>query len=204
MRFTTTFLLIAAVVGAFSLAGCGNEARPAQPTAPTGPTNDGPDWKKDPTQGGKILGAYGVSEKMFGGEDAQVKRARLAARQELASMINAKIQSVVKDWIREGGVITSQDNAQAAMTSFEAATRAVVNQDLAGTMQRDSWIDERNGKLYVWMVANPEIAAKIAADAKAAARENKELRSHMAAKIEADKAFADLDKLIDKEMSGGK
>jgi len=199
----TTSILAVAALGAVGLTGCGERPAPVAPGI-AAPTNDVPDWVNDPTQGGKILGAYGVSEKMMSGEKSMREKAMLSARQELASTISSKIQSVVKDWVREGGIITSQDNAQSAMTSFESATRNVVNQELTGSQQRARYIDDKTGKMYVYVVVNPEIAAKIAADAKAAARENKELRAHMAAKIEAEKAFADLDKLIDKEMGVAK
>ncbi len=196
-----TFLLAGVALCATALTGCGDERAPVAAPVTTAPSNDVPDWVNDPTLGGKTLGAYGVAAKMLSGEAEQVKRARLGARQELASMLNSKIQSVVKDWVREGGVITSQDNAQAAMTSFESATRNVVNQNLEGSQQRARYADPKNGQLYVWMVINGEVAAKIAEGAKVAARENKEIRAHMAAKIEAEKAFADLDKMIDKQLA---
>jgi hypothetical protein len=205
MRSTiiTTSILAVAAVGMLGLTGCGERPQPVAPGI-AAPTNDVPDWVNDPTQGGKILGAYGVSEKMMSGEKSMRDRAMLSARQELAATLSSKIQGVVKDWVREGGVISSQDNAQAAMTSFESATRNVINQELTGSQQRARYIDDKTGKMYVYVVVNPEIASKIAEAAKAAARENKELRAHMAAKIEAEKAFADLDKLIDKEMGVAK
>ena len=204
MRLSTTSacLLAIAAVGGLALTGCGNrdQAPPAATTLPTGASNDVPDWVNDPNDGGKVLGAYGVAERMLGGEQAQVTNARTAARQELASSINSKIQSVVKNWIREGGEITTQNNSQMAMTMFESSTRNIVNQNLSGSVQKKRWIDEKTGKLYVWIVVNPDIAKAIAEQTKAAARESKEIRSHLAAKIEADKAFNDLDKLIDKEL----
>jgi hypothetical protein len=200
----STSLIAVAAVGCLALTGCGREEpKPVSPGI-AAPTNDVPDWVNDPTQGGKVLGAYGVSEKMLSGEKAMRDRAMLSARQELAATLSSKIQGVVKDWVREGGIITSQDNAQSAMTSFESAVRNVINQELVGSQQRARYVDPATGKLYVYVVVAPEIAAKVAADAKAAARENKELRAHMAAKIEAEKAFADLDKLIDKEMGTAK
>lgn len=198
---TVTSLALAVALGVVALPGCSKREEP-KPTAPgiAAPTNDVPDWVNDPTQGGKVMGAYGVSERMLAGEKAMRDRAMLSARQELAAMINSKIQGVVKDWVREGGIITSQDNAQAAMTSFESAVRNVVNQELQGSMQKARYVDPQTGKLYVWVVIDQTVAQKIAEQAKAAARENKELRAHMAAKIEAEKAFAELDRLIDKEM----
>jgi hypothetical protein len=201
--FSSSLVAIAAV-GMIGLSGCGREEPKATAPGITAPTNDVPDWVNDPSQGGKVLGAYGVAEKALAGEAKQVSQARLKAREELAATLGSKIQGVIKDWVREGGIITSQDNAQSAMVSFESATRNVINQNLEGSQQKARYVDTATGKLYVYMVVNAEIAAKIAEGAKAAARENKELRAHMAAKIEADKAFADLDKLIDKEMGVAK
>lgn len=204
MRTITTSILAVAALGALVLPGCGREdPKPAAPGI-AAPSNDVPDWVNDPSQGGKVLGAYGVSEKMLSGEKSMRDRASLSARQELAATVNSKIQGVIKDWVREGGVITSQDNAQSAMTSFESAVRNVINQELSGSQARARYVDPATGKMYIWIVVNPDVAAKIAEQAKAAARENKELRAHMAAKIEAEKAFADLDKLIDKEMGVAK
>ncbi|MCS6970998.1 MAG: hypothetical protein RMM29_00515 [Planctomycetota bacterium] len=201
-RSPLTFALVSAsIAGLVVFAGCSKREEP-KPVAPgiAAPTNDVPDWVNDPTQGGKVFGAYGVSERMLAGEKAMRDRAMLSARQELAAMINSKIQGVVKDWVREGGIITSQDNAQAAMTSFESAVRNVINQELQGSMQKARYVDPQTGKLYVWVVVDQAVVQKIAEQAKSAARENKELRAHMAAKIEAEKAFAELDRLIDKEM----
>ncbi len=53
------------------------------------------------------------------------------------------------------------------------------------------------------MVVDPTLAETLRKQVAAQAREEMEKRAHFAAKIEADKAFADLDKLIDKEMGGG-
>jgi hypothetical protein len=202
--FISTSLVAIAAVGMIGLSGCGRDEPKATAPGIAAPTNDVPDWVNDPSQGGKVLGAYGVAEKALAGEAKQISQARLKAREELAATLSSKIQGVIKDWVREGGIITSQDNAQSAMVSFESATRNVINQNLEGSQQKARYVDTATGKLYVYVVVNPDIAAKIAEAAKAAARENKELRAHMAAKIEADKAFADLDKLIDKEMGVAK
>ncbi len=204
--FMSSSLIAVAAIGMIALPGCSErkDAPPAATTLPSAASNDVPDWVNDPTEGGKTLGAYGVAERMLSGEAKQAEKARMEARQELASQISSKIQAVVKNWVREGGIITTQDNAQSAMVSFESTARNVVNQELKGSQQKARFIEPKTGKLYVWVVINPEVAGKIAEQAKAAARENKELRANMAAKIEADKAFADLDKLIDKEMGVAK
>jgi hypothetical protein len=202
MRLFTPILLTAAAAGAFFLAGCGDEPRPPATNAPASATNEGPDWLNDPTMNGKYLyAAYGTAEKMIAGEQLQRQNAMTDARKQIAAIISVKIQSVFKNWTREGGEITTQDNRQMAMTMVEDVSRAVTNQTLEGSVQRARWISP-TGKLYVWVYIDPAQIEAMKKATAAAAREQMEKRAHFAAKIEADKAFADLDKLIDKEMSG--
>lgn len=202
MRSTATFMLVAAAIGAFAFAGCGKEDRtpPAQ-APPAAATNDGPDWLNDPTQGGKFpIAAYGVADYKLGGENAQRNSAMASARDEIARAIAVKVQAVFKSWTREGGEITSQDAKTMAMQMEENISRQVTNQLVQATSQRARWIDPATKRMYVWTYPDQAAIEAAAAATKAAARAEAEKRAHFAAKIEADKAFADLDKLIDKEM----
>lgn len=206
MRLSTTLLVAVAAVGVLSVTGCGKEERPTQNQAhPAMPTNDVPPWVNDPTSEGKYLyAAYGVSEKMLSGEQAMRNNAMADARNQIAAIIKTKVEAVFKSWTREGGEITSQDNKQMAMTMVENVARTVTNQTLEGSVQRARWIDTPTGKYYAWVYIDPAQVEAMKKATAAAAREQMEKRAHFAAKIEADKAFADLDKLIDKEMTGGK
>lgn len=194
--------LSSAAVGVLSLTSCGGD-RPKEAPPIAAATNSVPDWVKDPTMGDKIFGAYGVADQNLAGESAQRKQGMITARGELAAMICSQIQSVTKDWVRVAGTVTKDENNQMAMKSFEDATRNLVNQALSGSGQRDRHIDEKSGKMYLWVTVNAEIAKKIAEDAKKAAREAKDIRAHFASAIEAEKAFDKLDALIDKKMAGG-
>jgi hypothetical protein len=202
MRSTATFMLVAAAVGALSFAGCGKEDRtPPAPAPPAAATNDGPDWLNDPTQDGKHpIAAYGVADYKLGGENAQRNSAMASARDEIARAIAVKVQAVFKSWTREGGEITSQDSKTMAMQMEENISRQVTNQLVQATSQRARWIDPGTKRMYVWTYPDQAAIEAAAAATKAAVRAEAEKRAHFAAKIEADKAFADLDKLIDKEM----
>ena len=206
MRLSTTLLVAVAAVGVLSITGCGKEERPSQnQTHPAIPTNDVPPWVNDPTSEGKYLyAAYGVAEKALSGEQLQRQNAMTDARKQIAAIIKTKIEAVFKSWTREGGEITSQDNKQMAMTMVEDVSRAVTNQVLEGSVQRARWIDGATGKYYAWVYIDPAQVEAMKKATAAAAREQAEKRAHFASKIEADKAFADLDKLIDKDLSGGK
>jgi len=195
-----------AVLAACAVTGCGDRdpAPVVNPTAPAAaplPTNNVPDWVNDPTLGGKYaIAAYGVSEKMLSGEGMMRDRALNGARTEIARATQAKVQSVFKDWTREGGEISSQDNKQSAMTMAENVSRTVTDQVLQGTSQRGRWVEPGTGKLYVWVYLDTAALEKLNQQVQAKAREEMEKRAHFASKIEADKAFADLDKLVDQAL----
>lgn len=193
--------LSSAAVGVLSLTSCGGD-RPKEAPPIAAATNNVPDWVKDPTMGEKIFGACGIADQSLAGEATQRKEAMLKGRSELANMINVKIQEVTKDWVRVAGTVTKDDNNQMAMKSFENATRSIVDQALSGSGQRDRHIDEKSGKMYLWVTVNAKIAKEIADAAKAKAREDKDIRAHFASAIEAEKAFDKLDALIDKKVAG--
>jgi hypothetical protein len=198
----TTSILAIAAVGVLGLTGCAEDRKPP-PNQQNAMTNDVPDWVNDPTQGGKyLMAAYGVSEYKMAGEAHQRQAATQNAQRQIAEVLSTKIQAVFKNWTREGGEITSQDNRQMAMTMSEDIARSVTNQTLEGAVARARWVDPATKRLYLWMYIDPGQLEKMKAATAAAAREQMEKRAHFAAKIEADKAFADLDKLIEKEMGG--
>ena len=202
----STSIIAIAAVGLIAVGGCAKEDRTAPVQAPpAAASNDGPDWLNDPTMGGKFpIAAYGVAPYKLGGEGMQRDSAMASARTEIGRAVATKVQAVFKSWTREGGEITSQESKSMAMQMEENISKNVTNQLVEATSQRARWIDPATKSMYVWTYPDAASMAAAAAQMKAAARAEAEKRSHFAAKIEADKAFADLDKLIDKEMGGGK
>ncbi len=198
MSFRSTFLCGAAALAAFTLTGCGEKPRPVSPADKPVDVSALPDWVSDPTQGGKYaLAAFGTSDKMKAGFAVTKDKALFNARQELGKTIGSKIQAVVKDWTREGGTITSAEDKTMAMTMFESIARGVTNADVNGATQR-AMIQDGNGTVFVWVYIDPNATAQIEAAVKAKAKE--EIRAHFTAVVEADKAFAELDKLVDEKM----
>lgn len=201
----STGILAIAAVGMFVLPGCGDNRPPAPEQKPVTDVASLPDWVQDPTMGGKYpLAAAGIQHKMLGGFASQRDNALTNARKELARVIDVKVQSVAKQWTREGGEITSQDNKSMAMQMFEDTTRQITNQNVQGTPQRALFQDKTTGDLFVWVYVDPAATAQINAAIKSQAREQMEKRAHFAAKVEMDKAMEDLDKLVDKEMGPAK
>lgn len=204
--FLTTSLIAVAAVGLVALPGCGRE-QPKKDFPSDRPisVNSLPDWAKDPTMDGKYpLAAAASADKGPGGFSMQQTTARERARTELARIIETKVQAVFKDWTREGGEITSQDDRRMAMTMQENIARNITTQAIQGSTQKDLHQDPGTGTLFAWLIVNPTLTEQLKKQFAAQVREQMEKRAHFAAKIEADKAFADLDKLIDKEMGVSK
>lgn len=204
MRPISTLMIVAAAAGTFALAGCGREEPKKDfPSDRPVAVNNLPDFVKDASADGKYaLAAVGSAEKGPGGFSMQQTTARERGRTELGRIIGTKVQAIFKDWTREGGEITSQDDRRMAMTIQENIAKNITNQAVNGAKQKDLYQDPGTGTLFAWMVVDPTLAETLRKQVAAQAREEMEKRAHFAAKIEADKAFADLDKLIDKEMGG--
>lgn len=203
MRAFTLVVPALAVLGALSFTGCGSDERPAPApnTMPAAATNDVPAWVEDPTDGGKWpIAAYGVSERVLAGEQQQKTKALEAARTEIARGISSKVQAVFKEWTREGGEITSSENRQSAMLMTENVARTVTDQVISGVTQRGRHVDEKTGRMYIWAYLDAKGLESLNQAIQAQAKSQLEKKAHFASKIESEKAFADLDKLVDKAL----
>ncbi len=201
--FVAAAVAASVTLSGLALTGCNDGGRPGVAPGDRTPVSvaDLPEWVKDPTNGGKVVGASGSSGPMKAGFNLARDTALNRARTELARSLEAKIQSAFKDWTREGGELTTQADKTMAMTVQETTTKTVVNQVLAGATQKDLYQDKASGELFVWVVLNPDAATQVAKNvASKARRDLEEKKAHFAAKIEADKAFADLEKQVNEEL----
>lgn len=216
----TLTLACGLAAGSLILAGCGQEEQRAAPNgvvAPA-PTNQPANtmqidastkpWVLDPSDGGKVVGAVGVAEKMLSGPMAQLQKAKGTARDELAKTLNNRIQSIFKDWFKEGGERFNGANdtvvkQEMARVMTENVSKSITNVDLSGAQQKDVWKDSSQN-IYVWMVLNQAIVADAAKQAAEAAKRIAEQKSYIKAGMEADKAFEDLEKTIEKALAAGK
>jgi hypothetical protein len=202
IRHTASAIAIASLT-LFTLVGCNDGARPGIAPGDRAPVSvdDLPDWVKDPTNGGKVVGAAGSSGPMKAGFNMARDTAMSRGRTELARSLEAKIQAAFKDWTREGGELTTEADKTMAMTVQENTAKTVVNQVLTGSTQKDLYQDKASGELFVWVVLDASAASEIAKKVVRTARKGlEEKKAHFAAKIEADKAFNDLEKQVNEEL----
>ena len=157
-----------------------------------------PKWIADPTEDGKRLAAYGSAEyRSIESRSDQRDRAISRARDELNRMVRVHIRNAVRAYIAESdsGLTTFSDNI----------SKQVSEGTVSGTYQRDEWQNEKTNELFVWVVVDPAVAARLAKSVVQAAAEaapNDPAAAHLRAKAESDKGFAELDRLLDTSSKG--
>ena len=157
-----------------------------------------PKWISDPTEGGSRIAAYGSAEyRSSESRSEQRDRAMAAGRDELNRMLRLRIRNAVREYAAESG---------AGLTTFsDSVSKQVSEGTVSGTYQRDEWQNEKTSELFVWVVVDPSVAAGLAKSVVQAAAEvapNDPTAANLRAKAEADKGFAELDRLLDTQLKG--
>ena len=202
-RLTPTFILLALAGGMF-ISGCGDESRLSDQQVRV--DSSFPDWVKDPTKGGEVLGAVGSAEESISGFQFTTDKARNAARRELASMVSARVQRAFKDWSKEGGerfrgAENQVERQEMARLMTEDVSKTVTDIALEGSSQKDLWQDPKSRTVFVWMTIGDEKLAQIATTAAKTARDRIAVKkSYIAASLESDKAFVELEKTIQAQL----
>lgn len=202
--------IAAATAAAMALPGCGlfggsREQPPQQPkqTSYRRPWSDDdvvkPDWIANPTRSGSVVAAWGSApHDAQAGRGAMRDKALASARRELANMIKVRVQSVMKDYLAESG-----GTSGAAVTSYsESVGRTIADESLAASAQQDEWIHPKTGELFVWAVVDRRFAERMASEVAQSAASDPAANAHVRAKLESDKGFAELDRLLDKSFKG--
>lgn len=211
LKSSTSFVLSAVAMTTLVMTGCG-ETKPENNTQPINTpvaqpaVGALPDFVRnpnfDPATKQVVVGAAGSSQPMKAGFSFTTDKAQQDARVKLARSLEAKIQSAFKDWTREGGEVTSQEDRTMALKMSENVSRTVTNLTLKGAFQKDLWQDPVSKEVFVWLVLDANAAKQVGDEVVAQTKkEMEEKKAHFMAKIEAEKAFADLDKLVDAELS---
>ncbi len=190
---STSSILAMALIALLALSGCGGNPRPAPQPELAGL----PSWVQDPTEGGKVLGAYGSSGRSHAGFNFKRDIAMQRGRAELARQIEARIQVAITDWTREGGEITNQEDRRTVLASQEAVGRSVSNQVMAGSYQRYIHHDKVSDELFIYVTLSTKMQADLPETVANQVRASlKDAGSNLGAAGESDKALLALDKLV--------
>jgi hypothetical protein len=119
-----------------------------------------PDWVSNPGIGG-VLGSVGVAARNDLGTRFQVDEARLAARLEIANMLETRVQSAGRDVTdqsiaaqRRGGELTQNNDSRYDKLGIDRRIADIV---LSGSRQRGLWVDPETGDVFVWMVMDGRV-----------------------------------------------
>lgn len=162
----------------------------AQGTATILPDNV-PDWVNDPTLGGKVIAAFGVSDPVLAGPQAQRARAMVNARQELSASVSSQLLAVTKAWLQECGAV-SASNANLNV-SIEKMAREISSNLFS--VQKSRWIEEKTGKMYVHIVVSDLKGSAQAT--KKAVRANPEIKACLSTST-SEQAYSKFEAMIDK------
>ena len=161
-----------------------------------------PDWVKDPTRGGTIIGSYGTANKKLSGLQFQIQTALQAGRRELANTLESKISSIWKNWTREGGELYAKETRAIAMEMIEYVARIATNQAVENLTPHEAWMDTSTGDLYVRLEIDKVLLAELGKRIVDHTKKEMEARKALlASTIESEKAFAELETLISKEFA---
>ena len=116
-------------------------------------------------------------------------KAKTRGRDELASIIEAKVNSLKKDFQEEIG----EGKAAEFNSLFSNASKVIVSETLRGSVPKDLKYDTKNGQTEAWalMVLDP----KVIADAFEGAANTKR---HLYTRFRASQAFSELDEEVKK------
>jgi hypothetical protein len=189
-------------VGAAGFTACaGSQDAPRPPThawrQPWQSDKPLPPWVADPTERGTRIAAYGTAEYRSSENRSQQRdRAMAAARDELARMLRLRIRNAVRDYLADSGV---------SMTSFsDSISQQVADGSISGTYQRDEWENEKTNELFVWVVVDSAVAARLATSVVQAATQaaaGDATAASLQAKAGSDQGFAELDRLLDRSTT---
>ena len=196
----TSLIVGCALVAAVLVAGCARSEPPAPAKAghtwrqPWQSDKPQPKWISDPSEGGGRIATYGSAEYRSSENRSQQRdRAMANARDELNRMLRLRIRNAVRDYIAESG---------ASLTTFsDSVSQQISDGTVSGTYQRDEWQNEKTNELFVWVAVDPAVAAELAksvVQAAAVAASNDPVAANLQAKAEADKGFAELDRLLER------
>jgi len=150
-----------------------------------------PNWVRAPNVEGGIAG-IGSQKIGASGIDFARKNAIASARDSLANTIQVKVNNIIKNFTRSTGIATDETVDRVSTH----VSKQCSSQLLSGSRHADTWISP-SGELYALVVIRTDSAKNaIKQNTYSSFRNEKALWQQ----FEANKAFNDLDKEIDKEF----
>ena len=129
------------------------------------PTNDDinyrvPDWVINPSLGG-VTGAVGVAATSRLGMREQLDAARWNGRLELASMLELRVQRIMRAELEENVRFAGTNDTGEARRDTLGIDKQILDTVLAGTRQQALWWDTETNELYCWMIVDGKVLDRV-------------------------------------------
>ena len=113
-----------------------------------------PVWVMNMGKYEKGIGAVGVAKSTKLGTQRQINQANLAARMQLAQIIDSKIEGAVESAAESAIMLNLPEGQEIGQLTEQEQVRTFVKQSLEMSRPNAQWKDRENGELYVWMILN--------------------------------------------------
>ena len=114
--------------------------------------SDQPEWAMNMGKYDKGIGAVGVARPTKLGTQRQINQANLAARMQLAQILESKIEGAVESAAESAIMLNLPEGKEIGQLTEQEQVRTFVKKTLEMSQPNAQWKDPENGELYVWMI----------------------------------------------------
>ena len=132
----------------FLLAGCAAKMQVKEGSD----LSEKPVWAMNMGKYDKGIGAVGVARYTSLGTQRQINQANLAARIQLAQILESKIEGAVESASESAIMLNLPEGKEIGQLTEQEQARTFVKKTLEMTQPNAQWKDPENGELYVWMI----------------------------------------------------
>ena len=132
----------------FLLAGCASKMEVKEGSK----LSDKPAWVINMGTYDKGIGAVGIARRTKLGTQRQINQANLAARLQLAQIVESKVEGAVESAAESAIMLNLPEGKEIGQLTEQEQVRTFVKKTIEMSRPKAQWKDRTNGELYVWMI----------------------------------------------------
>jgi hypothetical protein len=147
------FLAVMAAV----LPACASKVAPSATTATA--ASNAPAWVDNPELEGHLTGVGSATKNPLGDKSMQRNAAVADARADLAKKVNARVKNAFEKatiQVTEAGGGNAQAVSDVASRIMRDTTQVLTDQNVSGTLVRQTWTDPADSTMWAYVVASKE------------------------------------------------
>lgn len=111
-----------------------------------------PEWARKSGKYDKGIGAVGIARHSKLGTQRSINQANLAARVQLAQIIESKVEAAVELASEEAIMLGLPEGKEIGQLTQQEQARTFVKKSIEMSQPIDEWIDPKNKEVYKWVV----------------------------------------------------